>query len=128
MTTYRMDRCPRKHRTFAAIAKCLFPRAEWIKGEGQYAVLAHCNVLTVWLFPTQAEAQDAKAAIDRTACGSRCHKRHEITQIHQSDKAGAPTVTTSPTVTRCPTCHAQPGDRCRTVTGRTMALAHRDRR
>ncbi len=34
----------------------------------------------------------------------------------------------NPTARRCPTCSAPAGQPCRTVTGRTMALAHRDRR
>lgn len=32
-----------------------------------------------------------------------------------------------PTTRRCPTCSAPAGQPCRTVTGRPMALAHRDR-
>lgn len=121
-----MDRCSRKHRTFAGIARCLFRRAT-IKGEGQYAVLAHCGQLTVTLWPTQSEAQAALAFIDETGCGGRCYRRHEITQLHQSDKAGAPTATASPLATRCPTCHARPGERCQTVAGRPMGATHRSR-
>lgn len=127
MTTYRMDRCPKVHRTFAAIARCLFGTRASIKGEGQFAVLAHCGHLTVTLWPTQAEAQDALAFIDQTGCGGRCYRRHEVTTIHQSDKAGAPTVASSPTTTACPTCHAKPGERCQTVAGRTMGATHRSR-
>ena len=56
-------------------------KAVWINGNGQYALLAWCNVLTVTLWPTMAEAENRKAFIDRTACGSHCTCNHEIVDL-----------------------------------------------
>lgn len=46
---YRYHYCTKKHRSFSTAAKCLWPKAHWITGEGSYALLARCNVLTVTL-------------------------------------------------------------------------------
>ena len=42
--------------------------AEWITGNGQFALLAWCRVLTVTLWPTRAEAEEQKEFIDKYAC------------------------------------------------------------
>lgn len=43
--------------------------AEWIRGNGQFALLARCRVLTVTLWSTRAEAEEQKRFIDKYACG-----------------------------------------------------------
>ncbi len=78
---YSRHNCQRKHQSFAALAKCIWRRAEWISGNGAYATLAHCRVLTVELHQTLDTARQAKAAIDSTACGGRCYGRHELVQL-----------------------------------------------
>jgi hypothetical protein len=60
---------------------CQWPRAEWIHGEGSYALLAHCHVLTVTLHPTLASAEESKTFIDRLACGHACHRAHKIVRL-----------------------------------------------
>ncbi|PWU52813.1 hypothetical protein DLJ47_17835 [Micromonospora sp. S4605] len=81
MKTYRRHYCQRQHRTHHTTAKCLWPRAVWITGEGPYATLAWCRVLSVMLHPTEAEALAAKHLIDSTGCGGRCNRRHELILI-----------------------------------------------
>ena len=78
MKTYREHNCARKHRTYAALAKCMFPRAAWVHGEGSYACLARCNVLTVVLWATEEDANKRKADIDRGGCGGFCKRQHEL--------------------------------------------------
>lgn len=56
-------------------------KAEWIQGDGPFAVLAHCRVLTVTLHATKGEADDSKAFIDRLACGGLCTRNHEIIDL-----------------------------------------------
>jgi len=65
---------------FHALAKKRWPKAEWIDGEGPWALLAHCRVLTVTLWPDKAAAEKQKAFIDKTACGGFCRGElgHEI--------------------------------------------------
>lgn len=70
--------CGKRHRTYKAVAKCKFPKAEWIEGEGRYGCLAFCDVLTIKLWPTKAEAEQAKASIDSGKCGGKCVKNHKL--------------------------------------------------
>jgi hypothetical protein len=55
--------------------------AEWITGNGRYALLAHCRVLTVTLWPTMEAAEVCKKRIDETACGGKCVRDHEILDL-----------------------------------------------
>ncbi|KHL18533.1 hypothetical protein CLV56_4012 [Mumia flava] len=81
MKTYRNHRCSRKHRTTKTFMQCAYPRAEWVVGEGKYAVLAWCSVLTVTLWSNREAAFAALAEIDNLACGGRCTRRHDIVRI-----------------------------------------------
>ena len=65
--------------TYNATARRMYPEAEWVKGDGPYAILAHCPPLTVTLWRTRTEADDALAFIDQTGCGGGCTGRHEAT-------------------------------------------------
>jgi hypothetical protein len=61
--------------------RCAIVGLEWIDGKGTYACIAWCHVPTVTLHETENEAQKAKERIDRTACGSRCLRKHEVVQV-----------------------------------------------
>jgi hypothetical protein len=56
-------------------------QAESIEGEGRYAVLARCGLLTINLCPTIEEAEEQKRFIDEIGCGGRCSKRHEVVDL-----------------------------------------------
>jgi hypothetical protein len=73
--------CERNHRTYNTLARCAWKRAEWVDGEGPYALLADCRVLTVTLHPTYESAAKAKARIDGSGCGSSCRRNHEIIRL-----------------------------------------------
>lgn len=45
MKTYRGHNCDRRHRTWTTHARCIWPRAEWIHGNGPHATLARYSVL-----------------------------------------------------------------------------------
>lgn len=68
-------------KTFKQKAKRKWRNAEWITGNGKYALLAYCDVLTVTLWPTYEEAVMRKAFIDKYACGHACYKHHEIVEV-----------------------------------------------
>jgi len=59
-------------------ARRAWPHAAWIIGDGPFASVAHCGVVTVILFRTLAEACRAKVMIDQGACGHACHGAHEV--------------------------------------------------
>lgn len=90
--------CGRRHRKWTAVAKCRWPRAVWVVGDGPYASVAHCvarrahdphfgrayaDSQTVMLFPTRPAAEHAVAFIDRLACGGVCTgpSGHEIVDL-----------------------------------------------
>jgi hypothetical protein len=65
-----------------------WPTAEWILGDGNIALLAHCGVLTVTLWMDEAAAKNQKKFIDRYGCGGQCRgaSGHEIKRLGTSTK------------------------------------------
>ncbi len=59
-------------------------KAEWIQGNGQYALLAWRRVLTVTLWPTKDQAEESKKDVDEMACGGGCIRNHEIVDLGSS--------------------------------------------
>lgn len=82
---YRQHGCSARHRTYKTLAKCMWPRAEWIYGEGEYALISYCGVTTVTLWPDYQDAVDRKRMIDSTACGGRCSfgPQHKIVRLEK---------------------------------------------
>lgn len=81
MNIYRRHNCTRKHRTTRTLAACMFPRAAWVTGQGTFAVLAWCRVLTVTLHESESAATTNREWIDSTGCGGRCARRHEVARL-----------------------------------------------
>jgi hypothetical protein len=79
--------CRRRHRSWFALANCVFPRAAWILGNPDpagpcFAVVSNCpGGVTVALYATREAAAAAKEAIDGFGCGGRCLGRHEVQQL-----------------------------------------------
>jgi hypothetical protein len=78
---YKRHYCTRQHRSHRAVAACIWPRHEWIIGDGAYACLAWCGTLTITLWRTAEAAYEARRACDRTGCGHACYGRHEVIMI-----------------------------------------------
>ena len=82
MKYYRKHNCAGNHRSYRTAANCIWPKAHWITGEGSFACLAWCGggpwstALTITLWESQEEAQEAKDLIDGRACGGQCTNRH----------------------------------------------------
>ena len=79
MKLYRRHNCTARHRTFNRFARCAVGRVEWVDGEGPYAVIAWCQVPTITLWPTQAEAE--RVCNGLTYCGHACSGHHEVVQL-----------------------------------------------
>lgn len=77
----RCPRCRRRHQTWNAVARCRWPRAEWVHGAGPFATLAHCGGLTVMLHRIRAEAEQALRFLGQFGCSGRCHGRHELVEL-----------------------------------------------
>lgn len=61
-----------RHRSRNAEARCLFRYAAWVSGEGRWATLAGCGVLTIILHNSEDQARLALGFIDAYGCGHRC--------------------------------------------------------
>ena len=81
MKVYRRHNCGRHHRTWTALAHCMFQRAAWIAGDGPFAVIAWCGVTSVTLHPDVGTAELALETVDGTGCGGRCTGRHELVRL-----------------------------------------------
>lgn len=85
MKVYRWHgrpRCVIAHGTYAALAKCVWPRAATIIGEGPFASISYCRrETTVHLYPTAQGARDAMRDIDRIGCGGLCIRKHDVVQL-----------------------------------------------
>ncbi len=81
---HQCPRCRRRHRDWYAVASCRWKGALWITGRptstrDAYAVVSHCRgLVTVTLWKTLEQAQEAKAMIDACACGGCCCRHHEL--------------------------------------------------
>lgn len=69
--------CGRIHRGYQSLAECTWPDAAYVVGDGRYAVLARCDLFTVALYETSAEARRRKRGLDSSGCGRTCEGRHE---------------------------------------------------
>ena len=56
-----------------------WPKAEWIMGNGNIALLAHCGVLTVTLWTDEEEAKNQKKFINRYVVAVNV-ERHLVTK------------------------------------------------
>jgi hypothetical protein len=87
----RCRRCGKAHRSWRSVALCRWPKALWISGNPPFDGPAFASVsdcpcfrrvgLTAILHPTEARAEDAKALIDRFACGGGCSRQHRVVEV-----------------------------------------------
>jgi hypothetical protein len=87
----RCRRCGKRHQSWRTIAACRWSKAIWISGNPSlrgacYASVSDCPCfrrvgLTAILYGTRAEAEDAKALIDKYACGGGCSRQHRVVEL-----------------------------------------------
>ena len=88
MKVYRDHNCGRQHRTWTALAHCMFQRAAWIAGDGPFAVIAWCGVSSVTLHRTAEAGQHALEVVDATGCGGRCVRHHDLARLDLNAREG----------------------------------------
>lgn len=76
--------CGRQHRTFGTVARCRWPDAAWIAGDGPYAVVC-AGPVTVSLCATEDEARAELELSGRIGCGSGCARVHEVYVLRAGD-------------------------------------------
>ncbi len=82
-----LHRCGRIHRGYQSLAECTWPDATYIVGDGAYAVLARCDLFTVALYETSAEARRRKQRFDERGCGRTCEGHHELGRLIEGPEA-----------------------------------------
>lgn len=70
--------CGRTHRGYQSLAECTWPGSAYVVGDGAFALLARCDLFTVSLYETSAEARRRKRTLDARGCGKTCEGRHEL--------------------------------------------------
>lgn len=88
MKVYRDHNCDRRHRTWTALAHCIFQRAAWIAGDGQFAVIVWCGVSSITLHPKAETAEHALETVDATGCGGRCVRHHDLVRLELDARKG----------------------------------------
>lgn len=73
--------CGRTHRGYQSLAECTWPDAGYVVGDGPFALLARCDLFTVSLYETSAEAHRRKRLLDDRGCAMTCEGRHELTGL-----------------------------------------------
>jgi hypothetical protein len=55
--------------------------AEWVSGEGRFALLEHCRTLTIQLYESQWSALVVRNQINDAECGEGCLGLHEVIDL-----------------------------------------------
>lgn len=81
-TIPRCRRCGRRHRSWRALAKCRWPGAHWVGGEGPFASVSSCRPGdSVELYATRQQAERARARIDEWGCCGGCTLLHRVVDL-----------------------------------------------
>jgi hypothetical protein len=80
MKTYRRHNCAKEHRTYRTWALCKW-KVNQVWGEGEYAMLTHCDTLHISLWADLSGAIDEVKMWTSLKCGSRCVGSHEVVRI-----------------------------------------------
>lgn len=98
LMTYRRHNCKRKHRTYLALARCIWRNAWWIREVDsmnapvgtpcRFASVSYCrkpyirgDQTTVYLHDDANSARAAKKWIDACGCGGGCQKNHRVIKL-----------------------------------------------
>jgi hypothetical protein len=78
--------CGRTHHGYQSLAECTFPDAAYVTGDGPYALVARCDMLSVALYETEAEVRRRRKRLETTGCGRACEHRHEVVLLGASSR------------------------------------------
>ena len=60
-------------------------KAEWVTGEGRYALVEPCRVLTIHLFAYKRDALSALKLANTAGCGERCVGDHRLVKLDDNN-------------------------------------------
>ena len=73
--------CGRTHHSFPALAACIWPDADLHLGDGAHALIARCDIESVMLYPSRADALRHLAGLAARGCGRRCTGDHSVASL-----------------------------------------------
>lgn len=83
-------RCGRIHRGYQSLAECSWPDGAYVIGDGPFALLARCDLFTVTLYESDAEARRRLRILDDRGCGKTCEGLHELVGLLPGADASDP--------------------------------------
>lgn len=86
VVTWRRHKCSSNHREYHTWITCAIGarRVAWVKGSGPYATISWCgaaNDVTVVMHSNLAEAVAVRKQLDRSRCGGRCSRNHQVVEV-----------------------------------------------
>lgn len=75
--------CGRTHHCWQSLAECTWPEAAFVTGEGPFALVARCGMVSVALYATAAEARRRWKRMDTVGCGRGCVHHHDVVHLDQ---------------------------------------------
>jgi hypothetical protein len=81
--------CGRTHHCWQSLAECRWPEAAFVTGDGPFALVARCDMVSVALYETAHEAARRWKRMDTVGCGRGCDHRHEVVELDQAASASA---------------------------------------
>jgi len=81
--------CGRTHHCWQAVAECTWPDAAFVTGDGPFALVARCDMVSIALYETAHEVQRRWKRMDTIGCGRRCEHRHEVVVLDQLAEVSA---------------------------------------
>lgn len=86
VATWRRHKCTRQHREYHTWIECAIGsrRIAWVLGDGPYATISWCgawNEVSVTLHSSLTDAVAALKQINRTGCGGRCSRTHQVVEV-----------------------------------------------
>lgn len=76
--------CGRTHHGYQSLAECCWPDAAYVTGDGPYALVATCEMVSVALYDSESEARRRRSRLDTVGCGRGCERHHDLFDLAQA--------------------------------------------
>ena len=81
--------CGRTHHGYQSLAECRWPEAAFVTGDGPWALVARCDMVSVALYATRDEARRRRKRLDTVGCGRGCEGQHDVVEVAQAEASSA---------------------------------------
>ena len=81
--------CGRTHHGYQSLAECRWPEAAFVTGDGPWALIAKCDMVSVALYESREEARRRRKRLDTVGCGRTCDGLHDVVDLAQAEASTA---------------------------------------